>query len=422
LVRVALGKEPRPTREQVVRVVLLEPSAITQRTVPRISPFVGLLYDGSRVGSLDRVTTPPYDTIGPADQRRYLAADPHNVIRIDSPEAAPNDEPDAKYRRAASALETWRAERVLVPTPGPRVYPYEMRFSYRGAERTIRGLVCAVELEAWGGSILPHERTMPGPVEDRLGLLRATRANLSPIQSIFAEPSQRLADVLEAASTSRPAAELTDEQGVEHRLWTVPGEPGGDVEASLADVSLMIADGHHRYQTALRYRDEMREREGSGPWDRVMMLVVDAATQELPVLPFHRILRSGPVPIRGVRVRDLEEVLDELDDAKLRYGVAARAAVGSIEHRVAELAGDGPTVCALHEQLLAGRDGDLTFTPDPVEAELAVRSGDAAAAFLLPATTALRVRDVVRRGDRLPQKSTFFYPKPRTGLVIRPLD
>jgi uncharacterized protein (DUF1015 family) len=420
--RVALGEEPRPAREQIVRIVLLEPSAITQRTVPRISPFVGLLYDGSRVGSLERVTTPPYDTIGLADQRRYLAADPHNVIRIDSPEALPNDEADAKYRRAASALGTWRAEGALVPTPGPRYYPYEMRFAYRGAERTIRGLVCAVELEEWGGSILPHERTMPGPVEDRLRLLRATRANLSAIQSIFVGPSERLADALDAAAASHPVAELTDEQGVEHRLWAVAAEPGNDVGASLADVSLMIADGHHRYQTALRYRDEMREREGPGPWDRVMMLVVDAASQELPVLPFHRILRSGPVPTRGVRVRDLEEVLDELDDAKLRYGAAARGADGSLEHRVAELTGDGPTVCALHDQLLAGRDDDLTFTPDPVEAEMAVRSGDAAAAFLLPATTALRVRDVVGRGDRLPQKSTFFYPKPRTGLVIRPLD
>jgi hypothetical protein len=153
-----------------------------------------------------------------------------------------------------------------------------------------------------------------------------------------------------------------------------------------------------------------------------MMLVVDAAAQELPVLPFHRILRSEPVPVHGVRVRDLEEVLTEVDDRTLRYGVAVRDADGSLQHRVAELAGDPPTVLALHEQVLAGRDADLTYTPDPVEAEVAVRAGDAVAAFLLPATTALRIRDVVARGDRLPQKSTFFYPKPRTGLVIRPLD
>jgi uncharacterized protein (DUF1015 family) len=390
--------------------------------VSRISPFVGLLYDGSRVGSLERVTTPPYDTIGPADQRRYLAADPHNVIRIDLGQEPQHDEADDKYRRAAASLRSWRDEGVLLPTPRPSYYPYEMRFAYHGADRTIRGLVCAVELEEWGGSILPHEHTMPGPIEDRLRLIRATRANLSAIESVFAGPSDALADLLDGATATRPAAALTDEQGVDHRLWVAP--PGGDdvVAASLADAPLMIADGHHRYTTALRYRDEMRERHGPGPWDLVMMLILDVASQDLPVLPFHRVLRAGPVPPDGERVRDLEEVLAEVDDAKRRYGVATRDVDGGLVHRVAELSGEPPTVCALHEQVLVGRETDLTYTPDAVEAELAVRSGEAAAALILPPTNALRIREVVERGDRLPQKSTYFYPKPRTGLVIRPFD
>jgi uncharacterized protein (DUF1015 family) len=418
----ALGQEPEAAREQIVRIVVVEPSAITHCTVSRISPFVGLLYDGSDVGPLERVTTPPYDTIGAADQRRYLSADPHNVIRIDSPEALPNDDADAKYRRAASSFRSWREEGVLVTTPQPSYFPYEMRFAYHGSERAIRGLVCAVELEDWGGSILPHERTMDGPVEDRLRLTRAARANLSAIQAIVVAASDAFAAALDDAAAARPAAELTDEQGVDHRLWVVPARSDDAVAAALADRSLMIADGHHRYATALRYRDEMRERVGPGPWDSVMMLIVDAAAHDLPVLPFHRVLRSGPVPVGGVRVRDLEEVLAELDDGKLRYGVTSRDAGGSLEHRVAELGGDPPTVCALHDQILAGRDDDLTYTPDPVDAEMAVRSGEAAAAFLLPATTALRIREVVNRGGRLPQKSTFFYPKPRTGLVIRAFD
>lgn len=387
----------------------------------RISPFVGLRFDRARVGPLERVTTPPYDTIGPADQRRYLAADPHNVIRLDFPEDRPQDGETDKYRRAADLLRSWRERGVLLGTPRPSYYPYEMRFAYHGAERTIRGLICAVELEDWGGSILPHEQTMPGPVEDRLRLMRATGANLSSIQSIFAAPSDAVGDLLVAATAATPDAELTDEQGVRHRLWVAPAEDDDSIAASLADLPLMIADGHHRYTTALRYRDEMRERSGRGPWDQVMMLVVDAASQDLPVLPFHRVVRSGPVADGGDRVRDLEEVLSEVDDDKLRYGVAAHGADGSLEHRVAELTGDPPTVCALHEQILAGRDADLTFTPDPIEAELAVRTGDAVAAFILPPTNALRIRDVVARGERLPQKSTYFYPKPRTGLVIRPL-
>ncbi|MGZ4114379.1 MAG: DUF1015 family protein [Actinomycetota bacterium] len=389
----------------------------------RISPFVGVLYDATRVGPLERVTTPPYDTIGPADQRRYLSADPHNVIRIDSPEEPRGGEADDKYRGAARCLRSWRNEGVLVATPRPSYYPYEMRFSYHGGERVIRGLVCLVELEDWGGSILPHEHTMPGPVEDRLRLMRATRANLSAIQSVFAGPVEPVAELIDAATAGRPAAALTDEQGVEHRLWIAPADGRDAVAEALADVSLMIADGHHRYKTALRYRDEMRAEHGPGPWDHVMMLVVDAVTQDLPVLPFHRVVRSGTVPADGVRVRDLEEILSEVDDDKLRYGVAARDDDGALEHRVAELTGAPPTVCALHEQVLTDDDAPgVTFTADPVEAEMAVRSGDAVAAFILPATNALRIRDVVGRGDRLPQKSTYFYPKPRTGLVLRTFD
>jgi uncharacterized protein (DUF1015 family) len=391
--------------------------------VSRISPFVGVLYDAALVGPLERVTTPPYDTIGPADQRRYLSADPHNVIRIDSPEEPQDGEADDKYRGAAGWLRSWLDEGVLVATPRPSYYPYEMRFSYHGAERVIRGLVCAVELEDWGGSILPHEHTMPGPVEDRLRLMRATHANLSAIQSVFAGPVEPVAELIDAATGGRPAAALSDEQGVEHRLWVVPADGRDAVAEALADVPLMIADGHHRYTTALRYRDEMRAERGPGPWDHVMMLVVDAVTQDLPVLPFHRVVRSGAVPANGVRVRDLEEILSEVDDDKLRYGVAARDGDGALEHRVAELTGAPPTVCALHEQILTDDDAPgVTFTPDPVEAEMTVRSGDAVAAFILPATNALRIRDVVGRGDRLPQKSTYFYPKPRTGLVIRTFD
>jgi uncharacterized protein (DUF1015 family) len=422
--RVTIGEEAHTAAVEVIRVVVVESSAITQGTVSRISPFVGLLYDAARVGPLERVTTPPYDTIGPADQRRYLSADPHNVIRIDSPEERPHDgEADEKYRRAGGWLRAWRDDGVLVATPRPSYYPYEMRYSYHGAERVIRGLVCAVELEDWGGSILPHEHTMPGPIEDRLRLMRATRANMSAIQSVFAGPVDEVADLVDAATATQPAAALTDEQGVDHRLWVAPAVGDDDPLArALARVQLMIADGHHRYTTALRYRDEMRATAGPGPWDRVMMLIVDAVAQDLPVLPFHRVVRSGSVPRDGVRVRDLEEILSEVDDAKLRYGITARDADGSLEHRVAELTGDPPTVYALHEQVLPEGAADITFTPDPVEAEMAVRSGEAVAALILPATRALRIRDVVDRGERLPQKSTYFYPKPRTGLVVRPFD
>jgi uncharacterized protein (DUF1015 family) len=389
--------------------------------VSRISPFVGLLFDRSRVGSLDEVTAPPYDIVSDAELHRYLQASPYNVIRLDLGEERPGeDRAEDKYRRAASELRSWREQRVLVPTDGPAYFAYEMRFSLHGSSRRIRGLVCAVELEDWGGSIVPHERTMKGPVQDRLEQLRASRTNLSCIHAVFRGPSAPLAASLdEAASGSEPDAMATDEAGVEHRMWILPADP--EVAGWLAGESLMIADGHHRYTTALRYRDEMRDVHGPGPWDRVMMFVADAAVEEPPVLPFHRIQVDGPTPEGGVRVRDLEEVLETVSDRKALVGVVT-AREGVVTHRILELAGEPPAVCALHARVLADQEHRLRFTPDAFEAEAAVRSGEAVAAYLLPPTDAATIRSVVDHGDRLPQKSTFFWPKPRTGLVIRPLE
>ena len=385
-----------------------------------VSPFVGLLFDGSIVGSHDRVTTPPYDVISDEERRHYLDASPYNVIRL---VLGPDDTGDGgagdKYRRAASELETWRSDGVLVPTERASFYPYEMRFSLHGRRRAIRGLVCAVELEDWGGSIVPHERTMPGPIEDRLRLMRAVRTNLSSIHAVFRGPSEPFAAFLDDAMTHGPAATTSDEAGVEHTLWVT--EPNPEVATWLAPESLMIADGHHRYSMALRYRDEMRAEHGPGPWDRVMMFIADAAVQEPPVLPFHRIQTGGPHEPSGTRVRDLAEVLETVSDEKLVYGSAALED-GLLVHRIAEVPGTPPTVCALHERVLGDVDEQLRFTPDAVEAEDAVRNREAVAAFFLPPTDAARIRDVIDRGERLPRKSTFFWPKPRTGLVIRPLD
>lgn len=386
----------------------------------RISPFVGLLFDRARVGSLDLVTAPPYDLISPQERARYLDASPHNVIRLDLGEDRPgDDEVSNKYRRASELLRSWREEGVLVATDGPAYFPYEMRFSFHGRPRTIRGLACQVELEDPGGSIVPHERTMSAPVQDRLRLTRAVRANLSCILAVLPGPCEPLAAYLDEGAAAGPVASVVGEDGVEHRLWI--RDPDPRVAGWLVGESLMIADGHHRYTTALRYRDEMRARHGLGPWDHVMMLILDTAIQDPPVLPLHRIQRSGPVPASGRRVRDLEEILDSVDDERLTYGVATWED-GLLVHRVAELEGEPPTVCRLHDRVLADLDGELRFTPDAVEAEEAVRAGTAVAAYLLPPTSAARIRAVVDRGERLPQKSTFFWPKPRTGLVLRPFD
>jgi uncharacterized protein (DUF1015 family) len=387
--------------------------------MPRISPFVGLRFDVSRVGSPDVVTAPPYDVISPAEHERYLAASPYNVIRLDLGHDPARPEGAERYEQAARDLDAWRRQGALVPVDGPSYFVYEMRFRHRGRARRIRGLVGAVELEDWGAGIVPHERTMPGPIDDRLRLMRALRTNLSCIYAVFRGPREDLASWLDGVADAEPDVGIADEDGVEHRLWAAPPDPR--VGSWLGDESLMIADGHHRYATALRFRDEMRAEHGSGPWDRAMMLVVDAEVEEPPVLPFHRIQRDGDVPPGGTTVRDLEEVLDSVDDGKLLFGLAVRDR-GRLTHRVLELEGEPPAVSRLHEQYLAGRDADLRFTPDALTAEEAVRGGEAAAAYFLPPTDAGTIRSVVDRGGRLPQKSTFFWPKPRTGLVLLPHD
>ncbi len=388
----------------------------------RVFPFIGLLFDGERVGSLDLVTTPPYDVISPAERRRFQVLSPYNVIRLELGEDRPGDDAqDTKYRRAAEELRRWRADGVLRPTDEPAYFAYEMRFRLHGCPRRVRGIVAAVELEDWGGSILPHERTMAAPVEDRLRLMRAARANLSCIQAVFPGPIPELADALGAIAARTADAVSVDEAGVEHRLWVVsPGEL--DPAPWLAGQSLMIADGHHRYTMSLRFRDEMRERHGPGPWDRVMMLLVDGALEDPPVLPYHRILTEGDPGETGERVLDLHEILDEIDDERLAYGLVMLDRGVPSYHVVRMAAGDPPTVCALHRGPLAGRDEHLRFTHDAAEAEEAVRHGEARAAYILPPTTAARIRAVVERGERLPQKSTFFWPKPRSGMVIRALD
>jgi uncharacterized protein (DUF1015 family) len=386
--------------------------------VPRISPFIALRYDTDRVGPLGRVTAPPYDVISGREHRRLLDASPFNITRLDLGEGA-RPEGRGRYRRAAQLLDAWRRERVLVTTDGPVYAAYEMAFRLHGSAGRVRGVVAAVDLEDPGGSIVPHERTMPGPVEDRLRLLRAVRTNVSCIECVYEGPIRPVSRWLATVASTVPDAEVTDDDGVTHRVWFREAED--TIGSALADASLMIADGHHRYTTALRYRDEMRGTHGAGPWDAALMLLVDASIEDPPVLPFHRIQLNGTVSATGTRVRDLEEILESIDDRELTYGVAT-SEEGTLTHRIARVEGEPPVVAALHDQVLRVDPSMLRFSADAVAVEDAVRAGEAVAGYFLPATDARTIRRLVERGERLPEKSTFFWPKPRTGLLLRTLD
>ncbi len=421
------GQELRSPREQVIGRFAHLSSLFYTGSVPVVAPFDGLLYNPASVRDLAAVTAPPYDVILPHDIPRYQRASPHSIARVDlSTEEAPHN----KYTHARELLRQWRDEGTLVPVGRPSIYPYEMRFAYRATERRVRGVILQVELEQWGGQILPHERTMPGPIQDRLDHLRATAANLSPIYATSTGPNERLAELLERAVARPPERALTDEEGVGHRLWVESSGEGGvgekaveELMAWYRDKTILIADGHHRYQTALAHREEMRAARGPGPWDAVMMLLVDSVSESPPVLPIHRVVAVDGAPdLSGSRVRDLAEVLAWLGDDDLRFAAAFRRN-GELVHLVGRLEGEPPTVSALHRQLLDPMPGvrDLRFVQDPALAEEMVRSGHFNLALFLPPARVEHVRAVVEGGGQLPEKSTYFWPKPRTGMVIRPL-
>jgi uncharacterized protein (DUF1015 family) len=390
--------------------------------VPRVAPFRGLTYDAAVAGPLDRLTAPPYDVISDDRRRGCLEGSPFNVVHLDLSEGDDvAGSGDNRYARAGSMLEAWRSAGVLVQAADPVFYAYEMRFGLDGRSRRLRGLIGAMDLEPWGGSVLPHEETMPGPIEDRLQLLRATHTHLSPIYGTVAGPNAPLADLLDRAASVPPVLGTVDEEHIEHRIWTVPGDE--PVDRWLADEHLLIADGHHRYATALEYRDERHASNGPGPWDRILTLVVDAGTEDVPVLPYHRVQLQGEAPAGGEVVPDLQSLLRALDDAALRFGTARRIDT-TVEYRLHTLEGDPPAVEALHHELLDRvAPGDaLVFTHEAEDADALIRDGTAVAAYFLPSTTPDRIRKVIERGERLPRKSTFFWPKPRTGMVLMPLD
>jgi len=392
--------------------------------MPRVAPFVGLRYDPAVAGTITDLTAPPYDVISEPHRDRFHAASPYNVAHLDL--AAGSLDPDheeSRYARAAALLAAWEHDGVLRTDATPGYDAYEMSWTDGAGVPTgrIRGVFVALALEPWGGSVIPHEETMPGPIEDRLALLRATRTHLSPIYGTVAGPSDPLAVLLDRMCEGEPLFDLVDEEDVRHRLWRIPSD--GPVADWLAPYDLLIADGHHRYTTALAYRDERHAVDGPGPWDTILTLVVDTGTQHVPVLPYHRVQVAGTPPSFDEAMPDLAHVLARVDDAAGRVGVIERDPNGALSFGVLNLPGAPPVVRTLHERVLdRAAPGDaLRFTHSANDAERAVRSGDAVAAYLLPPTTPGDVLAAIERGERLPRKSTFFWPKPRTGLVFMPV-
>jgi uncharacterized protein (DUF1015 family) len=375
------------------------------------------------VGPLAPLTAPPYDVISEPHRARFVDASPYNVVHLDLGGIDEGSRVDDRYAEAGVALASWEAAGVLRREPTPSYYAYEARWAATDvvAEGRIRGVFVALTLEPWGGQVIPHEETMPGPVEDRLRLLRATATHLSPIYGTVTGPCEALAELLARTAQTSALEDVTDEEGVRHRIWRLPTE--APIASWLADEALLIADGHHRYTTALAYRDERHAADGPGPWDAILALIVDTGTQDVPVLPYHRVQLKGTAADADDAVDDLPELVRALSDEHPRVGVLTLAVGGRVIFGTRTLAGGPPAVRALHDELLDDiAPGDaLRFTHSAPDALAAVRDGAAVAAYILPPTTPERLRAAMESGERLPRKSTFFWPKPRTGLLFMPV-
>jgi len=407
---------------------------------PLVLPFRGERYARP---SLDAVLAPPYDVISPEARKTLAARDPHNIVHLILPEAPVAED---KYARAAELLALWRRDGTLATDPGPAVYVVAQDYALPSGERRTRvGMLAAVAAESYDTRrIRPHERTHSGPKADRLALLRETRTGLESIFLLAPDADRGLTRALLEVSATPPAAQGTLD-GVAHRLWVITGAAADRLAERASAGALYIADGHHRYETAVAYA---RENPAA---DRVMAFVVSAHDPGLVVLPTHRVIYGAG--------RDVSHLIEqwrlwfEVTPSGLVTDPVAHLARAGAAHPACFVAlpGDGLTLVlrsnaplddipglgtspalrsldvAVIEPLVvkqilgAGTSTPtLTYTPDAQAALNAVRKGHAAAAVLLNPTKVAQVLAVADAGEVMPQKSTYFVPKVPAGLVLKP--
>ncbi|MDO8490806.1 MAG: DUF1015 domain-containing protein [Dehalococcoidia bacterium] len=439
-----------------------------------VQPFRGFRYNPEVAGGLSAAITPPYDIISPQEQALYFTKSPHNVIRLEFGAEQPGDSASSnKYTRASSTLKTWIEDRVLLREKSPAFYLVESRFTHGDSVKSRWCLIARVRLEELnGGSIRPHEVTMKKPLQDRLQLLEACRAGFSPVMGIFRDGGKDSPVSLARNACRRPPDQEATDQGVTYRCWVVSDKAlVSRITAFFADRVLYIADGHHRYETALNYAKQRRELglaiERSAD-NFVMMSLMDSEDPGVVILPTHRLFHGLDAsqlagleqklarhfdleelaPASADRSRNMKNWLDILREGS-RHGGTMFGLYGLKPGRFhllrarnkAELQEMLPRDCPqvwmeldlaiLHHAVLPAVLGidttekqmnHLEYTRDGAQALSGVDSGDCQLAIFVNPTPVSGVIDVADAGARMPQKSTYFYPKAPAGLVINTLD
>ena len=444
----------------------------------QVYPFRAYRYNSAKA-EFGRVLTQPYDKISPAMQEKYYAADPHNLIAVEKGRVFPDDTPrNNVYTRAAAALDAWIAASVVIPDPAPAFFAYAQEYAVPGTNerRTRWGFIGAGKLEDYeAGVVFRHERTLSAPKADRLELLRHTRTHTGQLFMLYSDAQRRVDGILQEAATAPPATEVRDEYKVVHRLWPV-SEPAriAEIQRIMGGQKLVIADGHHRYETALNYRNECRARAGrispGAPYERAMMTFVNTRAEGLLILATHRVvanlrefsweafrrhlepwfeMEAFPFATDAERTAAREVFLRRLGAARARRALGLYAGAASPVRAYflmtlrggADLAGllhgDSPLqreldVILLHHGILGAglgitaqavsAEANLTYEREAAAALDAVDRGVAQLAFLLNPVDVEQVMRVATAGEVMPQKSTDFYPKLLSGITMYRLD
>lgn len=431
-----------------------------------VKPFRGWRYNPERVGDLTQVLAPPYDVINHAQQAEFCLRSPYNIVHLDLGEpSGPGIGDPLRYERAAQVLHEWQEEGALRRDERPAFYLYEEQYTDPlGAAKSQRGIVGAVELHPYEDRvILPHEGTLKGPKIDRLALMEACEVAFSQIFALYSDPDLNVEKITDEVVEEEPYFDVNDGTGVRHRMWVIDDAQRVEaISAALQDRQIVIADGHHRYETALAYRTEHAS-DPEAPAARVTMFLANTEASGLTILAAHRMLerlplgtwdRLGTCPAKPFAVanvmlaagsdaevaRSMAEMLARWKDRGLAYIAYGRDRTAYLllldnDEPLPPGYGEGHSeawkrlgVAALHNLLIPevlGLDGayaesgeNITFTRYPEEAVAAVESGKQKMALLLNPTSAQEVMAIAAAGDRMPQKGTYFYPKLLAGIVL----
>lgn len=427
-------------------------------------PFRGVRYNPEVIHDFLKVICPPYDVISPEMQKQFYDRHENNFVRVELGKDQPGDTAsDNRYSRACDYLSEWQKKGILIRDAEPSFYLY--RLTYRGPNvgtKTLSGIIALVEVEEpESRMVLPHEKTFPKAKKDRLQLLHACHANTSPIYTLYRDKYNDVVSVFEKTiDIDRPLISFQAEDQIQHRLWQVSDPKAQNVMIEqLKDQPLLIADGHHRYETAVRFKKEMAERTGASspqPYNAVMMFCVGLSDPGMTLLPIHRvILNSMAFDYDGIKrrlgerfeIHSLKDVGMDEDQSSAnffrelgRLGLT-KTAFGMVSqeepyYQILVLKEDPLSSKPLNrldvsrfqsfileevfgvEDVASKKEGQVAFVKDGRVAVKKVKEGEAGIAFFLNATGIDEIQQVVQGGDLMPQKSTYFYPKPQTGLIL----